>query len=171
MIHEWIRNHKKLAILLCAVILAVLGVLITLLVNYTQNRDVHEETEMTAAIQVSNIDVLYDNFSDYEIGYIFNALNKALIKDQSMKNGSPVSENKIPAANTTDDQLYPSVSEGNYNLTIKDGSVTDFEDNWGMWKRFTVTTQDNRSYRVEVAIGAHSRENDVGYTPMTITKL
>lgn len=171
MIHEWIRNHKKLTILICATIFIILGVLITLLVNDIQNRGAREEPEMTAAVQVANIDILYKNFSDYEIGYIFNALNKALVKNQSMKNGSPASENKIPATNTTDDQLYPGVGEGNYNLTIKDGLVTDFEDDWGMWKRFTVVTQDNKSYRVEVAIGAHSRENDVGYTPMTITKL
>lgn len=171
MIYEWIRNHKKLAALIGAGVVLLLGIVIAVIVNLIQNPNPHEEEEKPVGVSVSNLTILYDHFSDYDIGYVFNALNKALLLDQSMKNGSPASENSTPAINATDDQLYPSANEGNYTLTVKDGVVKEFEDTWGTWKTFTVTAADNRSFKVDVAIGAHNREKDVNYTPITITKL
>lgn len=152
-------------------VILLLGILIAVVVNVIQNPNPHEEPETPVSVTVSNLDILYDHFSDYDIGYVFNAINKALVTNQSIKNGSPASENKTPAVDATDDQLYPSIDEGKYTLTVKNGVVKEFEDNWGTWQTFTVTTDDNRSFKVDVAMGAHNRVNDVSYTPITITKL
>lgn len=171
MIYEWIRNHKKTTIVIGGAAVLLFGILISLIVNVIQNPLSQEEDEDTVGVSVTNLNILYDHFSDYDIGYVFNALDTALVRNQSMKNGSPASENKTPRTDATDDQLYPSTSKNSYTLTVKDGVVKEFEDEWGTWKTFTVTTDDNRMFRVDVALGAHSRDKDVDYTPITITKL
>jgi|GEM_PF-3672284 len=171
MIIDWIRNHKKQALAIGLGALVILTILVGLIVKLLVPDASHEEPEARASVIVTDVDALYNYFSDYTIGYVLNALNAALVSDQSMANGSPASEKKIPAADATNDELYPTINEGDYTITIKDNKVTDLEDDWGMWETFTITTNDNRSFKVDVAIGAHNRDNDVGYTKISITKL
>lgn len=171
MIIDWIRDNKKLALAVGLGSLLIL-VLIVSLIGFLLTRDhSEEEPAMTASVTVSNVDVLYSYFSDYTIGYVLNALNAALVSDQSMVNGSLASDNKTPPVDAINEELYPTTNQGNYSMSVKDNKVSDFEDNWGLWKTFTVTTSDNRSFKVDVGLGAHNRVNDVGYTKISVTKL
>jgi hypothetical protein len=171
MINEWIREHKRLAVLIGAGVMLLLGLGIALVLSGFQNNTSGEEDEMTASVVVSNINVLYGDFSDYTIGYLLNAINAALLANQSMQNGSPASDNKTPAVDATNDDLYPTINQGNYTLTVKDNKIDSFEDGWGMWKTFTLNDSDGRSFKVDVALGAYDRTNDVGYTKINVTKL
>ncbi len=172
MLYEWIRDHKKLALLIGAGSLILLLVIIALLTHFFEgDNPAHEEPEMKATVIVSNVDILYNSFSDYTIGYILNAINAALAKDMSMKNGSPANEDKIPAVDSINEELYPAVDKGGYLLTIKNNTVSDFSDDWGIWKTFTIVVNDGRSFKVDVALGAHNRNNDVGYTKISVTKI
>lgn len=171
MISEWIRNHKKLTIAIGVGILLLFALIIVLISNLLNNPYHGEEEHHKEVVTVSNIELLYDYFSDYTIGYITSALQTAVNTNMSMKNGSPVSENKEPATEATNEELYPFTETGDHTITIKADSFDYFEDDWGMWNTFTVTTDRNQTFKVDVALGAHSRDNDVGYTKITITKL
>lgn len=166
-ISEWVRDHKRLVILIGIGFFVCIGLILALL----QLRGASEEKEMTASVIVSNVSVLYNDFSDYTISYILNAINAALVNNQSMQSGQPASDNKTPATDATNDELYPTTNQGNYSLSIKDDKVSDFEDNWGLWKTFTLNVSDGRSFKVDVALGAHNRANDVSYTKINVTKL
>lgn len=171
MINEWIRNHKKLTILIGLGVLFLISLAIILISNLFQNPHPGEEEHHKEVVTVSNIELLYDYFSDRTVGYITGALQAAVNADTSMKDGSPVSENKQPSSTVTNEELYPITGTGDSTITIKDNSFDYFEDDWGMWNTFTVTTDRNQTFKVDVALGAHNRDNDVGYTKITITKL
>lgn len=171
MINEWIRNHKKVTIAISIGILALLALVIIIISNLAQNPNHGEEEHHKEVVTVSNIELLYNHFSDYTIGYITSAIQDAVNSNTSMRDGSPASEDKKPAADTTNEELYPLTGSGDYSIEVKGDSFDSFEDDWGIWNTFTITTNRNQTFKVDVALGAHNRENDVGYTKINITKL
>ena len=171
MIIEWVRNHKKLAILVGVGFLLLTILLLMFVSNFLNNPYPNEEKHHKDVITVSNIELLYDYFSDYTVGYITSALQAAVNANTSMKNGSPASENKEPAVTATNEDLYPFTKSGDYIITIKDDSFDYFEDEWGMWNTLIITTNQDQTFRIDVALGAHNRDNDVGYTKIIITKI
>lgn len=171
MINEWIRNNKKLAVIIAVGGLALLALIILLVVNVFQNSNRGEEQEPASYISISNLEVLYEDFSDYTVGYISDALMTALSTNQSMKNGKPASDESAIPKDSTNAELYSGNGTGEYTLKIEGDKVDYFEDDWGMWHTFSVSVNDGRRFKVDVAIGAHNRDNDVAYTKINITKL
>lgn len=171
MINEWIRNNKKLAILIAVGGLALLALIIFLVVSVIQNSGRGEEQEPVSYLSISNLEILYEDFSDYTVGYISDALMTALSTNQSMKNGRPTSDTAEVANSSTNAEVYSGAGTGEYTLKVEPAKIENFEDDWGMWKTFTVSVNDGRKFKVDVAIGAHNRDNDVSYTKINITKL
>lgn len=171
MLNEWVRNHKKIVVVIGVSVLLVLSFLIVVIFNQLNNPHPGEEQHTREIIEVSNIDVLYEHFSDYTIGYIVNAVQAAVNTDSSMHSGYNTSDNKNPKSDATNEELYPVTGEGDYVITIDKDSFDYYEDSWGMWDTFTLKTNTNQSFKVSVAIGAHNRDDDVGYTKINVTKL
>ncbi len=170
-INEWIRDHKKIAVFAGAGLVILLLFGLFLLVNSVVTKDASEEKEPTVIVTASNLEVLYDSFSDYTIGYVLAAIGNTLSKGESTKNGSLLSSGTQTPTDATNDSLYPDIESGEYYFTVVDGRVEDYEDTWGIWKTFTIQTEKNSRFKVNVSIGAHNRVNDLNYTQIEVLKL
>jgi len=168
MINEWISTHKKQATIIAVAALIALSIVVGLLSWLFGGSK--EEEEALASVRVSDISVLYDNFSDYTIGYVLNAIDTSLTKNESMKDGQTAGA-KEPSADATDEQLYPGTHTGDFVITIKDNKVSETEDSWGSWKTFTITVNDGRLFKVDVGLAPNNSDNSVGYTKISVTKL
>lgn len=166
---EWIRDHKKLSAIIAVGLILVVGGII-FLISTLSSPETEEKEFSPNTVSVSNLNILYDHFSDYTIGYVLNALYTAVSVDQSMKNGSIVSENIQPATTATDEELYPGTGAGDYTVTVKDNAISTVDDAWGTWEVFTITTNDGRSFKVSVGVTPKNRDNDIGYTQISVIK-
>lgn len=170
-----IDKEKLKIIAILAAILIVASAVITLFIilerSLSQEHLKNEEQDTHQTIVVTNIDILYSAFSDYTIDNILNSVKLAVKENSSVKNGVLLSEYTTTASDATNDKLYKIIEGELGAVSIVDGKVDYIEDEWGMWNVFKLKTKDGRVFKVMVGIGAHNRENDFGYTPITVTKM
>ena len=171
MFKDYIRENKKTLTVVGIAVVILIGLMFVLGTLFQPASHEGEEQEPETGLYVTNLSVLYDNFSDTTIGYILNTISTAISTNQSLRNGSPISADATPIPSATDNDLYPAVNISKTTITIDGDKVTDIEDSWGMWKSFEFTSDTKIRFKVNVSLGAHNRENDLSYTQIHVTKL
>ena len=169
---QWIKNNKKTALAVVAAFVLFIGFIWVTSTVFNNTPSVEgEEEEPVEGLVITNIDVLYNDFSDTIISTIINAVSATIKNGQSMKNGRLAANYVAPSTVATTEDLYPNTIINRVTASVENTGVTEYEDSWGIWNTFTLGADTGKRYKVDISVGAHNRENDLNYRQITVTIL